>query len=343
MATAKRQPSGMWKVRVYSHTSSDGKKHYRAFTAPTKQEAEQLAARFSGSSDRAARVDLTVAEAIEGYIRAKENVLSSSTIYGYRVLERNCFDDIGHIKIAKLSSAKVQQFISDLSAEKSPKYVRNIYTLLSSSIALYDPEITFRITLPSKQKKRAYAPSDDNIKALYNAAPDWLKICIALAAFGSMRRGEIRALKYGDIEGNVIHVHADIVRGANGSWVYKEMPKTVDSFRDVLLPSQVIELIGTGDPDEYIIPDGTPNRITDTFMHLRDSLGLPHIKFHSLRMYYCSVSAAIGIPQSYTERAGGWHTNSPIMRDVYQKPIQEYEKSYSGKLCDHFNDMLKNV
>lgn len=343
MATAKKTSSGMWKCRVYSHTDAEGRKHYRAFTCPTKSEAERQAAMFSGKLERTARIDITVAEAISGYIRSKENVLSTSTIYAYRVMERNCFDDIAHIKIAKLSNAKVQQFISDLSAEKSPKYVRNIYTLLSSSIALYDPEITFRISLPQKQKKRSYAPSDANIRSLYDAAPDWLKICIALAAFGSMRRGEIRALKYKDIEGNIIHVHADMVRGPSKEkpWVYKEMPKTNDSFRDVQVPQQVIDLIGQGKPDDYIIPDGTPNRITDTFMHLRDSLGLHDIKFHTLRSYWCSVSAAIGIPMSYTERAGGWHTGSPIMRETYQKPIIDYEKAYSEKLCNHFDGILK--
>jgi integrase len=345
MATAKKTPSGMWKVRAYSHTTPDGKKHYRAFTAPTKQEAEQKAARFSGTADRFSRCDLNVLEAVHGYIDAKAGVLSPSTIYAYRVMERNCFDAIGREKINRLSSAKVQRWISDLAAEKSAKYVRNIYTLLTSSVALYEPDIVFRVTLPAKQKKRSYAPSDDQIAALFNAAPDWLKICIALAAFGSLRRGEIRALKYKDVDGRVVHVHADMVRGSSPEepWVYKEMPKTMDSCRDVLLPREVIDLIGSGDPDAYIIPDGTPNRITDTFMHLRNSVGLSGIRFHDLRHYYASISAALGIPQSYTERAGGWHTGSPIMREVYQQPIESYESAYAAKITGHFAGILKSM
>ena len=282
-----------------------------------------------------------------GYVAAKERVLSPSTVYAYRVMERNCFDAIAREKIDHLTSAKVQRWISDLSAEKSPKYVRNIYTLLTSAVALYEPEITFRVTLPAKQKKRTYAPSDDQIAALFNAAPDWLKICIALAAFGSLRRGEIRALKYGDIEGRIIHVHADMVRGTDEPWVYKQIPKTQDSCRDVLVPQEVIDLIGSGDPDAFIIPDGTPNRITDTFMHLRDSLGLKEIKFHTLRSYYCSVSLALGIPTSYVERAGGWAPGSQIMQRHYQKPITEYEHAYAGQLASHFagmmNDMTQNM
>jgi hypothetical protein len=121
------------------------------------------------------------------------------------------------------------------------------------------------------------------------------------------------------------------------------MPKTMDSCRDVLLPQEVIDLIGSGDPDAYIIPDGTPNRITDTFMHLRNSLGLPEIHFHSLRAYYCSVSAALGIPQSYTERAGGWAPGSPTMKNHYQKPIVDYEQAYAAKITGHFGGILKSM
>ena len=43
MPTAKLQPSGKYKVRVYSHTDEHGKQHYKSFTASTKAECEQLA------------------------------------------------------------------------------------------------------------------------------------------------------------------------------------------------------------------------------------------------------------------------------------------------------------
>ena len=340
MPTAKKTSSGMWRVRAYSHTDAEGKKHYRSFSAPTKQEAEQAAARFSGTADRFARVDLTVIEAVHGYIEAKENVLSPSTIYAYRVMERNAFEPIARDKIRRLTSERVQRFISDMSAEKSAKYVRNVYALLTSSVRLYAPEIVWRISLPRKTIKRRYAPSDDEIKALMDRADQWLKICIALGAFGSLRRGEIAALRYGDLDGNVLHVHADIVRGSNGEWVYKEMPKTNDSVRDVPLPAEVVAMLGSGEPDDLIIPEiSTPNRITDQFSDLRDSLGLK-IRFHDLRHYYASISAALGIPQSYTERTGGWHPGSPIMKEIYQNPIAQFEEKFANQLLGHFGNIL---
>lgn len=117
----------MWKVRVYSHTTPDGKKHYRAFTAATKMEAEQEAALFSGSADRIARCDLTVAEAIDSYISVKSGVLSPATIRGYRSLQNVYYDPIATKKIRRLKSADVQQFISGLAANLSPKTLSLIH------------------------------------------------------------------------------------------------------------------------------------------------------------------------------------------------------------------------
>ena len=42
MATAKKLPSGSYRVRVYVGASANGKKKYKSITAPTKKEAERL-------------------------------------------------------------------------------------------------------------------------------------------------------------------------------------------------------------------------------------------------------------------------------------------------------------
>ena len=37
-------PSGSFRVQVYDYTDKAGKKHYKSFTAPTKRQAQALAA-----------------------------------------------------------------------------------------------------------------------------------------------------------------------------------------------------------------------------------------------------------------------------------------------------------
>ena len=341
MATAKKTPSGMWKVRVYSHTTPDGKKHYRAFTAPTKQEAEQMAAKFSGSHDRAARCDLTVAEAIKGYIDAKEAVLSPSTIREYRRMQNKNYEDIGHEKIRNLNNERMQRFVSDMFKTVSAKTTRNAYMLLTAAVALYMPDMTFRVTLPARTKRRPAAPSDAQIMALYDAASGWMQVCIALAAFGSLRRGEICALRYGDIDGCVVKVTRDIVQAHNREWVIKDMPKTSDSVRDVVIPKEVVDLIGSGDPAARII-NKNPNTVTLTFIRLRDSLGLD-IRFHDLRHYFASIGAVLGVPDIYLASFGGWRVGSSVMKEVYQNKMTDASNFYASAMSAHFRGMLKSM
>lgn len=343
MARAKKQPSGMWKCRVYSHTDEQGKKHYRAFTAATKAEAEQEAGKFSGSLKRAERVDLTVSEAIAGYIKAKEGVLSPSTIRGYRRMERNNFKGISRIKIRKLTNERVQLFVSDLAKEMSAKSVKNIYGLLTASVALYLPDVTFRVTLPVIAKKKVSAPTDEQVKTLFRTATGWLKICVGLGAYAGLRRGEIAALKYGDIQDGMIHIHADMVQDSKGKYHYKEIPKTTDSIRSVPLQPEVAEIIGEGDPNAFII-DRYTGSITAMFEDLRDSLGFTDIRFHDLRAYYATKCAYAGAIDLYTAMTGGWSKSSGTMKRYYQREMDEMTEKYAAIIISHFSDILsKNI
>ena len=67
---AKKLPSGSWRAKVYDYTDSKGKEHYKSFTASTKSEAERMAAQYRTQKERYQNDDLTVAEAIDGFIKA---------------------------------------------------------------------------------------------------------------------------------------------------------------------------------------------------------------------------------------------------------------------------------
>lgn len=339
MATAKKLPSGNWRVRVFSHTDKNGKKICESFTAPTKREAEQKAAEWANRKCRRSKSDLTVYEAIKGYIDAKEGVLSPSTIRAYRVQLRNSYKAIENIPIKKLDTEQLQIFVSSLTESVTPKSVSNIYGLLSSSLRFYMPDIHFNVTLPKKAKSRKSTPSDKDIKTLYESAPPELKKCIAIGAFTGMRRGEICAVTYGDIEGNIVHVTKDLVQDSHNRWILKDMPKTEDSYRDCYVPKKVLELIGTGEKGENIIKYKNPTSVTRVFTRIRDRLGI-NICFHDLRHYYATIGAVLGVPQSFLEKMGGWAKGSNTMQRVYQGTISELEEEYSKKMANHFNSLL---
>lgn len=344
MATARKQSSGMWRVRVYSHTTPDGKKHYKSFTGPTKDKAEQDAKKFTGSIDRGNRADITVAEAIAGYIRAKEGVLSPSTIRGYRILERNNYALISMVKIRKLTTERVQTWVSEQATEHSPKTVKNAYGLLVSSVRLYAPETMWRITLPTIITERRTSVPDASVSVLYNAADGWMKIAIGLAAFGSLRAGEICALTFRDIlPGGLVYVHSDMVRTPHGGWQIKEFPKTKKSVRVVdTIPEDVIALIGDGDPDDRCVGH-TPSRLGDNFRNLCKRLGITGVRFHDLRGYFASSGAGV-MPDTYLAPRGGWDTStSNVMKEHYQHEKEKESKKYADKMRRKFEKVIKKV
>ena len=340
MATAKKMPSGNWRCRVYSYTDSTGKKIYESFTAPTKQQAEMQAAKWSNSQSKTRPDQITVKQAIDNYLNSNSGTLSPSTIYNYKK-DAKRIKPIEHIKIRKLDNKILQTFISQLSSSGlSPKTVRNTYTLLRSSLAFSGLEVDFKIHLPQVQKRRVNAPENEQIVALYNAANHKMKIAIMLAARHSLRRGEICGLTYGDLKGNTLYVHSDMVMGPDG-WVHKETPKTSSSNRSVYLTDEEVELIGQGKANEYIVPL-TPGTIGTNFYNLKKRLGID-IRFHDLRVYFASISAALNIPEIVTAHHGGWQEGSKTLRDHYRKPIASIDEAYAKKLNDHFKSMTQNM
>lgn len=340
MAKAKKLPSGSWRSLVYSHTDGSGKRKYESFTASTKQEAEMLAAQFKAKNERHSACDLNVGEAIDGYIAAKEGILSPATVRLYRQMRKSYYAPIEHLRIKKLNSEDLQRFVSALAQRVNPKTVSNVYGLITASVGLYAPDKRFRVSLPAKAKKRQEAPSNELVAALYEEASPGLKKCIALSAFGSLRRGEICALTYGDLSGNVLHIHRDMVLGENGKWITKDMPKTADSIRSVTLPQEVVDLLGAGESDERIIKV-KPSTITSEFCDLRNRMGI-QIRFHDLRHYYASIGATL-VPDTYLAAFGGWRQGSSVMKTVYQNQITPIADGYAKKMTDYFSDVIKNA
>ena len=337
MAKAKKLPSGNWRVRVYSHTSFDGVKHYESFTASTKAEAEMMAAKFANSADRKRASDITIKEAVDRYIKSNDGTLSPSTIKGY-YKDSKYYEPINHLRVRKVSSADIQRFISDLSARGlSPKTISNVWGLLKSSLDFAGCDQRFRIHLPSVPKKKLYAPSSDDVINLFNNANPKLKIAIMLAAFHGLRRGEIAALKYGDLTEDALYIHSDIVQGING-WVHKETPKTDASNRYIYLREKELNLIGKGAPDEYIV-GLLPSSIGTNFYNLKKRLGIKGVRFHDLRSYFASIAVAMGISDIYLAHLGGWRENSQTLKTHYQKPIQELNAEYAKKMNDFFESM----
>lgn len=340
MSKARELPSGKWNIEVYVGRDSQGKRIRESFTAGTKAEVELMAAKFKNNIDRQRSSDCTVLEAAEAYIKANENVLSPSTLRGYR-MDAKRLAPISNKRIRKITSYDIQSFVSELSTTHSPKTVKNTYAFLITSMGFCGIEHKFKVNLPKIPKKSKYAPENEQIKALYDNANPVMKRAIMLAAFHSLRRGEICGLTYSDLKGNALLIHSDMVLGSEG-WVHKETPKTESSYRQVFLTDKEVEILGQGSPDQYIVPI-KPSTLDGNFKRLCNKLGIEGLIFHNLRSYFTSIAVAIGIPDLYVSHMGGWRENSSVLKEHYQRKIVSMDEAYTTKMNTYFENMLENL
>lgn len=330
MAKIEKLPSGNYRMRVYD---KHGKR--RSFTAETKTEVKRMVAEFQYLQDDTR--DMTIKECVDLYVKDRYDILSPSTRRSYtQILERT--GDLKDYSAKAITSEDLQRFVNRLAPKYAPKTVKNTYSLVSGAIKAFYPNKAFNVSMPhSKPVKRNVPTEKDVYDLLQKASPD-LRKSILLASIGTLRRGEIAALTYGDIEGNVIHVHADIVQDENNNWIYKDIPKTSESDRYVEFPKEVIEQLGAGTADERIVKYKTPDSITHVFVKLRDRQGL-NCRFHDLRAYAASIMHAIGCTDEVIMARGGWKTPY-VMQNCYRHALSDKMQEEVDKTNEYMKKLL---
>lgn len=342
MATAKKRGK-KWRCLVFSHYEYvDGQKvrKYKSFTADSKREAERLAAVWEYEREQSAG-RLTVHDAVEQYISVKEAALSPSTVTAYRsYLKTGKFGLLESIDVSEVDQRCLQMWVSYmLEEEYKPKYIKNCYGLLRPALTMAGIG-SIPVTLPMVIMPDVYVPTDSELRHLLAYLDEHdpeVKTAAMLAAFGSMRRSEICALRPSDFGTDSVTVHRAVVRNSAGRWVEKATNKTVTSHRTIVLPPQVVAGIDLSrDPIISLDPDQLSKRFRKAVKHA----GMPQaFSIHALRHYYVSIAHVLGIPDQYVMKMGGWSTDY-VMKRNYRTTLSDVERKEQDKLNKHFEKMF---
>ncbi len=332
MAKAKKLPSGNWHILVYAGKDEKGKRQYESFTAPTKREVDFLAADFALKRKERSKGNITVKEAIDRYIDSKKNILSPSTYREYLGSAERDLKDLHKIKLWDLTQELVQKAIDKEAKSHSAKTVKNMHGLLSSALSMFLPEMQLHTTLPKKQKKKLYIPTDNDIKVFLKAIEGKpIEVPVLLAATGSLRRSEISALTPEDVTDLGVNINKAMVLNSERKWVIKS-PKTEAGYRFCPLPPQVVERVRKG------LPCSNPDTISHQFISALDKCNLPHFTFHKLRHYYASVLHALGVPDKYIMLNGGWESDE-VLKGVYQHALSDRVDKENQKVINFFENL----
>ena len=340
MATAKKLPSGNW--RVQASVTIGGKKVVKSFTAETAAKAEYAAEEWQEyykevEQDSSA---LTVTAAIDEYINIKSNVLSPSTIVGYRKIQDNHISDIASIKLNKLNYRITQKWVNDLSEKFSPKTVSNAYGLLSAVMRVFAPKIDIgKITLPQKKKPKNRALSKQETAILLNGIQgDKIEVPILLALWLGLRRSEILALEWADIDfvNNTISISKALVPCENGYTI--KPPKTTDSERILKMPNYIAAKLKAIQKESGRIFPYDADYFTKRFPKICEQIGIPKYRFHDLRHSMATVGVSLNIADKLVMARGGWN-NIKTMKNIYQAVLSD-DADMANALYDNYFESL---
>lgn len=312
--------SGKYHTTVCIGRDLRGKRVYRSITADSVAMLKQMKAELKCSVTHGDASKIDFKSALDALIASKENVLSANTMKGYRMIY-NAVEPLYDLDVQKMTAMDVQGFINDYASTHSPKSCANVNALIMQTIGTVR-EVNWKIKLPQKKKYDPSVPSAEHVKLMLDNTKGGFRLAIMLAAYGPMRRGEVCALRYKDIDKNTVHVHATITQYRG--YEYKDTPKSAAGDRYIDYPKKVIKEIGHGDPEDYVVgimPDGLYRR----FKNLCRKLKLPDYRFHDLRVFGASWLHSLGYSNAYIMQRGGWETESTLV-GVYRKNMETDEE-----------------
>ena len=297
---------------------------------PTKKEAEMLIAEKIKTQDPSGNHSDTFERSAEKYLMIKSNVLSPSTVRGYRTIMRSLSDTLRNTKTCNITQELIQKEINDYAATHSAKSTGNLHGFISAVLSVYRPNMILHTTLPQKVKYEAYTPSEDEVKLiLAEVSGTPYEVAYRLGCYG-MRRGEICAITPADLDGNLLNITKCKVLDANNNWIVKPIPKTTGSQRTIYIDDELVEMI---QKQGFAFADH-PNRLNHHLHRLLKRLNVPIFRFHDLRAYYASMAHSLGVPDAYIMANGGW-TSTNILNRVYKRTFADRQAEVNKQIAAH--------
>ena len=304
MATAKKLPSGSYRVNLYIGKDANGKRKYKSFTAKTKKAAEYLAAQYNQLKKENSSDSMLLRAAAENYINIKENVMSSATIRSYRAILRNDVPQLMNTKLKDINQQLVQSVFNSFAADHSSKTCRNVHGLISAVLKMYRPELVLNTTMPPR-----------------------------------LRASEISGLETSAVHSDCIEIKQARVRSERGEAL--KTPKSYSGFRRVPISPSLRDFLLTHSVDERVCPHSS-DWITHHWSAFRGLHDLPkHLNFHALRHYFPSRCLLMGMPQKYIAEIMG-HSSVNMIEKVYQHTFPSAMEQYAQQLREQSEQFMQH-
>lgn len=353
----RKRGKGSWAIVLDLGRDANGKRKQKWITVRgSEKDAERELARLLHEMNTGQFVEpskMTVAEYLRHWLEAyaKVNVRAKTFERYAEIVEKALIPALGCHRLAKLQPLHIQTFYSKALLEGrrdgrgglSPQTVLHYHRVLREALQqavrwqLLVRNPTDAVEPPRVQRQEVQVLDEKQTAYLLRACEgSWLYMPVLLAVTTGMRRGEILALRWRDVDlkAGTATVRQSLEQTNNGL-AFKQ-PKTQKGRRVVVLPALAVDalrrhriaqakerlLMGPDYQDHDLIcaqPDGrplNPDSVSAAFRDFMGKLPLPRIRFHDLRHSHASHLLRQGVhPKVVSERLG--HSTTTITLDLY--------------------------
>lgn len=285
---------------------------------------------------------LTFEAAADAWEKKHWDRIGAKTAETYSAPLRRIKDNFRDTDAADVSAQSIQAFLSDLGKQgfsrRSVQMHRDILNMIFNN-AIMENGLTFNpcsaVSVPRNlPATKRELPDDEAIAAVKAGANVPFGLFALICLYSGLRRGEVLALRYEDIDqkNNLIHVTRAVEYASNSPTI--KPPKTDSGIRDVILLAPLAAALPkNGKGLIFARDDGKP--LTKTQYRKRwdaycKAIG-HEISAHQLRHGFATILYEAGIPDKDAQELLG-HSSIAVTRDVYTHIRQSQKEKTAKKL-----------
>jgi integrase len=354
---------GVWELRVDLGTdpiTGKRKQLSRTFRGPARAADQALRDLVDQQApSRSDGVGATLGQLLDQWLEECDRLeLSPTTIRNYRAqVEHTIRPALGKVQLNRLTAKNLDALYGAMKEDgKSPKTIRNHHAVISAALHQGVRWGWVRVNVAEMAKpprvthKRVSVPSLDVVRTVIEAAErrdPRLAPLLMLAALTGMRRGELCALRWSDVdlETGTIHVRRSVVVVSDGLAEKSTKTERVRSLAldpvgmAVLSQHQVraihcLRMIGANlNRDAFVFSPHVeattpfrPDNVTSFFIRVRNEVGAPTVRLHDLRHFTATQLIGAGMDvRTVAGRLG--HADPSITLRVYSHALEERDRA----------------
>jgi integrase len=373
---------GVWELRVdlgADPITGKRKQLSRTFRGPARAADQALRDLVDQQApSRSDGVGATFSQLLDQWLEECERLeLSPTTLRNYRAqVEHTIRPALGRVQLNRLTARNLDALYGAMKEDgKSAKTIRNHHAVISSALhqgvrwGWVRANVAETAKPPRIAHKRVSAPSLDTVRNVIEAAErrdDRLAPMLMLAALTGMRRGELCALRWSDVDldSATIQVSRSVVVVPNG---LAEKTTKTDRSRSVALDPVGTAVLsrhrvrseqwtaGAGmelSSNSFVFSpsvEGTtpfrPDNVTSFFIRVRNEVGATGVRLHDLRHFTATQLIGAGVDvRTVAGRLG--HVDPSVTLRIYSHALEERDRAAAavmGNILESGNDQLRSL